>query len=212
MNHKIISLFASVGGISILYLLSLLNQPIVIDIDQISNFEGKLVTTEGAVIDYSNGNSNQLITIQQNNSTLLLFQEAYTNVQIGDIVQATGKIQKYNDVFELMVDDSGSITIINKWQENEIKLEEIAENPSFYINQNVNVSGYVDVIFDDYFQLVDEENKYIFLAKKPYIENLTLYPGKKINIKALFIYDETQTRYLFEFTNENHTIIPIIED
>jgi hypothetical protein len=209
MNHKIISLIISMGGIGILYLISLTTQPMVVDIEHISDFEGKLVTITGTVVDYSNGKNHQLITVQQNNSTLLLFQEAYTNIQIGDIVKATGKIQKYNDKFELIADEPESIDIISKWQNNEIQLKEIAENPTFYLNQNVNVSGYVDVIYDDYFQLIDEENAHIFLVKKPYIANLTLYPGKQIRLNALFTYEETQTRYLFDFRNDNHTIISI---
>jgi hypothetical protein len=210
MNHKYISLLASTLGILALYALSLFNQPIYIEIDEIGNFEGKVVTTQGIVIDYSSAKTNQLITIQQNNSSVVLFQEASIEVQLGDLVEATGTVQKYNEIWELIIDSPDSIFVLKKWTDQEIKLEDIAEHPIQYIDQNVNVTGYIDVVFDDYFHLIDEENTYTFLVKKPYIKNLTIYPGKKINMKALFTYEETQTRYLFEFRNENHTIISVL--
>ena len=213
MNHKYLPLIAAILGILLLYSISLFNQPIVISIDQIENYEGRTITTEGKVIEYQeNKYENQLITIQNENYSLLLFLENPIDVHNGDEIKATGTVQRYNEDWELIIDSQENILIINKWENCTISLNDIAQNPTHYIQQNINITGYVDLIFDDYFHLKDENQRYTFFVKKPYKLNTTLYSGKLVNIKAFFNYDPEQTRYVFELTDENHSITTVMEN
>lgn len=213
MKLKYLPLIASILGILLLYTISLLNQPIFITLDQIDEYDGKTITIDGKVIDYHTNNyNNQLITIQQFNNTLLLYLDSPIDVQNGDEIKATGKVQQYKETWELIVKQTTDIVIIQEWKHNNINLKDIALNPTHYLQQNVNVTGYIDLVFDEYFHLKDKEQTYTFFVKIPYNTNTTIYPGKLINLHAYFTYYPEQTRYLFEITSENHTITPILEN
>ncbi|RLF59341.1 MAG: hypothetical protein DRN27_02935 [Thermoplasmata archaeon] len=213
MNIKYLSIISSIGGIILLYTLSLFAQIPIIDIEQIGDYDGKTVTTNGTVIEYyTTSYGSQLITIQQNNSTLILFMENPVNIQKGDLVQATGTVQQYQNDWELIIDKSEKFIILNTWVNNTLDLSDIAKNPTYYVNQNLNVTGYIDLIFDDYFHFIDENNEYMCIVKKPFIKNLTIYTGQQINLKAYLTYDSPQTRYIFKLTSSNHTILPVMEN
>jgi len=207
MHIKYISLLTSTGGILLLYTLSLYAQTPIITIDEVAEYEGVTVTTNGTVIEFHDTSyGNQLITIQYHNTTLILFNEEPIQTQKGDILQATGTIQQYNDDWELIVDKPEHLIILQTWTNNTLTLGDIATNPLYYLNQNVNITAYVDLIYDDYFHLIDTQQTYHCIAKKPYIQNFTLYPGQQVYLHAYFTYDEQHTRYLFEFTEYYHTI------
>ena len=213
MNIKHLSIISSIAGILILYILSLYAQIPIIPLSDISEYDGQIITTNGTVTEYhSTSYGNQLITIKQGNNSAILFLESPIDVQQGDKINATGRIQQYEDEWEIIIEEQELVTIEQSWENNTLTLQEIAENPIKFLNQNLNVTAYVDIIYDEYFQLIDESYQYQCIVEKPYIKNLTLYTGQPINLNAFFTYDNTQMRYLFEFKNENHTIIPITEN
>jgi len=213
MNIKHLSIISSIAGILILYTLSLYAQTPIIPLSDISEYDGQIITTNGTVTEYhSTSYGNQLITIKQGNNTAILFLESPIDIQRGDKLNATGRIQQYEDEWEIIIEEQELVTIEQSWENNTLTLQEIAENPINFLNQNLNVTAYVDIIYDEYFQLIDETYQYQCIVEKPYIKNLTLYTGQPINLNAYLTYDNTQMRYLFEFKNENHTIIPITEN
>jgi len=213
MNIKHLSIISSIAGILILYTLSLYAQTPIIHLSDISEYEGQIIATNGTVTEYhSTSYGNQLITIKQGNNTAILFLESPIDIQRGDKLNATGRIQQYEDEWEIIIEEQELVTIEQSWENNTLTLQEIAENPINFLNQNLNVTAYVDIIYDEYFQLIDETYQYQCIVEKPYIKNLTLYTGQPINLNAYLTYDNTQMRYLFEFKNENHTIIPITEN
>ena len=74
MSIKYFSVIFSIAGITILYLISTLSQPAVIELCEIPDYEGKQVTTEGTVINhYSTKHGSQIITIEDNNITTTVF-------------------------------------------------------------------------------------------------------------------------------------------
>jgi len=213
MNIKYLSIISSIAGILILYTLSLYAQIPIIPLSAISEYEGQTITTNGTVTEYhSTSYGNQLITIKQGNNTAILFLESSIDIQKGDRLNATGLVQQYKDEWELIIEKQELVTIEQSWENNTLTLQEIAEKPINYLNQNLNVTGYIDIIYDEYFQLIDDTYQHQCIVEKPYIKNLTLHTGQHINLNAYFTYDNNQMRYLFKFTNENHTIIPIMEN
>lgn len=212
MNIKHLSIISSIAGILILYTLSLYAQTPIIPLSDISEYDGQIITTNGTVTEYhSTSYGYQLITIKQGNNTAILFLESPIDIQRSDKLNATGRIQQYEDEWEIIIEEQELVTIEQSWENNTLTLQEIAENPINFLNQNLNVTAYVDIIYDEYFQLIDETYQYQCIVEKPYIKNLTLYTGQPINLNAYLTYDNTQMRYLFEFKNENQTIIPVTE-
>ena len=99
MKLKYFSLLFSIAGILILYFLSKLSQPPLIEIHEMPDYEGKQVIIEGVVTNYQvTKHGSQIITIKDDNDTTTIFVEGETNIEYGDRIQATGgggtKIQR----------------------------------------------------------------------------------------------------------------------
>ena len=209
MKIKYISLILSITGIIILYILSTFSQPIYINLENISDYEGKEITTCGTTINYyTTSYGNQIITIKSNNSTAQLFCEEPTTTQYGDLLRVTGKVEYYNNQWEIIIDQSSSITILQQWQNRTTPLWEIATKPEQYTDLHLNTTGYIDTIYDNYFILTDKtSNHSIIVTYQPWI-NISIYAGQQCTLHAYFTYDPSQTRYLFELKNNNHMIKP----
>ena len=209
MKLKYFSIIFSVAGIAILYFISTLTQPVVIELCEIPEYEGKQVTTEGIVTNhYSTKHGSQLITIEDNNATATVFVEGETNVEYGDKIRVTGEVQKYNNEWEIIANDERSVSILQKWQNISIPLWQIAQNPVRYEGLNVNVTGYVDSLYDGYFYLVDADEKHTLLVFYSYSEDDVAYPGQKVNVAGLFKFDKENFRYALSICEKMHKISP----
>jgi len=209
MNIKYFSVIFSIAGITILYLISTLSQPALIELREIPDYEGKQVTTEGTVINhYSTKHGSQIITIEDDNITTTVFVEGGLDVEYGDKIRATGEVQKYNDGWEIIVNDERCITIIQKWKDRSIPLWQIAQGPTRYEGLNVNVTGYVDSLYDNYFNLVDAEDEHSLIVFYSSYDAETIYPGQKVNIAGLFKFDKENFRYILTICEEMHKISP----
>jgi len=212
MKLKHFSLIFAFLGILFLYLLSLLSQPIVIDLHEISKFEGKEITTKGFVSDYSvNKYGSQIITIKENNSQVVVFIEGKIDVEYGDKIQATGQVQKYKNSWEIMVNDIRRVKIIEKWQNISFPLWQLAENPDRYLGLNVNVTGYVETLEDSFFYLVDLDEKHFLTVFFNPFDNVDLYAGKKVCIFGKFYFDEKNLKYVLDLCDDSHKIINLEE-
>ena len=207
MNLKKISIIFATSGTIFLYFLSLLSEPVLINLEELPNYEGKKVTTEGIVSDYfTTQYASQMITIRGNNSTAIVFLEGTCDVEYGDKIQVTGEVQKYMDDWEVIVDNKKNLKIVEKWDNISFPIWQLAQNPSKYLGLNVNVTGYVESIFDSYFYIVDIENKHSLVVFYDSYLGLSLYPGKKVCISAKFLFDEKNLRYKLELCDENHGV------
>lgn len=205
MKLKHIALLFATTGTLLLYLLSTLTQPTIIALDQISNFEGKQITTEGVVSDYySTKYGSQMITIKNNNTSAIVFLEDALEIEFGDIIQVTGPVQKYNDDFEIIVENIRDLKIICKWNNISFPVWQLAENPTRYEGLNVNISGIVDSVFDTYFHLKDTIKNNALLVF--YYSNSFIYPGKEVSVSGKFLFDEETLRYKLIISEENHGV------
>ena len=95
MKLKHFSLMFSFIGLLVLYLISILSQPSIINLNEIAEFEGKRITTEGVVTNYySTKFGSQIITIEENKSSAVVFMEGKIEVEFGDKIKVTGEVQK----------------------------------------------------------------------------------------------------------------------
>ena len=116
MNLKSYSILFSISGITILYLLSMFCRPVSIDISEISKYEGKEVIVVGKVKDISETKyQSQIITLQNNNSTIKIFSEDKSILEYGDQIKVTGKVQKFEDIYEIVIENKKNIEILKKW-------------------------------------------------------------------------------------------------
>lgn len=207
MKLKYASIIFSIVGILVLYSISKLSQPPLIAIEEMPNYEGKQVTVEGIVTDYySTKYGSQVITIGENNASTKAFVEGKISVEFGDKIRITGEIQRYKEEWTLVVDDVLLVKILEKWDNISFPLWQLAENPTRYLNLNVNVTGHIEHISNSNFHLVDLEKKHSLLVVYSYSKNISIYPGQLVSASGKLTFDEENFRYQLEMYDEKHKI------
>ena len=205
MKLKHFSLAISVTGILLLYLISKVSEPQLVEISELSDYAGKTVTVRGIVKEqYMTKYGSHVITIEDNNATAKVFAEEKTDIDYGDKIQITGEIQKYNNEWEIITD--GPVRVLKKWQNLSVPLHQIAENPYKYLGVNINVTGYVEFISNSIFYLRDLEKNNSVLVEYFLSDKLQVYPGKKVQIFAKFTFDAENFRYKLVICDESHAV------
>jgi len=98
MKLKHFSLIFAITGTLFLYYLSTLIEPMISYLIEISNFEGKQITTKGVVSEYYTAKyGSHMITIKNNNTSAVVFLESEIELEYGDFIQVTGLLQKYKE-------------------------------------------------------------------------------------------------------------------
>jgi len=207
MKLKHLSVLFSIAGILFLYFISTLTQPVLISLAEIPEYEDKQVIVEGTVTDYQDTTyGSQIITIEDDNISVSVFIEGNIGVDYGDTIQATGKVQKYNDGWEIVVDNERLVNILQKWQNISIPILQLAKNPTKYVGLNINVTGHVDMIYDSYFYLIDADELYsLFVSCNPLLYG-ALNPGEPVNVAGQFTYNEEEIRYTLILCKEIHGV------
>lgn len=207
MDLKKYSILFSVLGIISLYILSFFCRPAYIEISKVEEFEGKQIITKGMVKDIiENKYNNQIITIQENNSTIKVFSEEKTNIEYGDIIEVTGKVQKYEDVWEVVVENSDNINILKKWENTSLPVWQLALNPNRYIGTNVRTKGRIDNLYNSFFYLKDIQTEHKIIVSYEGIKSLYIKPGKEAIVKGVFSYDDENLRYIIKIFNKTHGV------
>ncbi|MBN2603475.1 MAG: hypothetical protein JXA91_05040 [Candidatus Thermoplasmatota archaeon] len=210
MQFKHISLLFSLSCMFLLYFISTLTQPVYIDIYEIQNYENKVVTTQGLVKEYYNTKyGNLIICLTDNSSSITIFSEENFDLEFGDKIQVTGKVQKYEDEWEIVVDSNRNICLITKWANLSVPIWQVAQNPDKYENLNINVTGIVDLVNDDYFFLKDIEKNHTVMA----ISNINVkkFIGQQVWAKGRLEYYNEQLMYRFYVSQDVNSLelIPI---
>jgi hypothetical protein len=84
-------------------------------------------------------------------------------------------------------------------------LWQLSSSPTKYEGLNVNVTGYVDTIYDTYFYLNDPEGNYsiiVFCNPSKY----NIHSGQKVNVAAKFSFNNEEFRYRLDISDETHSI------
>jgi len=209
LKHFVIIL--SILCILILYFLSTISQPQKIEISQLPNFEGKQVIIQGTVTEqHITTYGGHLINIKnledKNNSEAVVYVEEQTDVEYGDIIEASGQVQRYNEEWEIVVNNARLVKIIQKWDNITFPLWQLAENPEKYVGLNINISGIVDRDYESYFYLLDEEDKYsiIIYYNSEIMQNFS--QGNNVQVTGQFQYDKEKMQYKIAVEEKNHNI------
>ena len=210
MQFKHISLLFSLTCVFLLYFISTLTQPVHINISEIQNYENKIVTTQGLVKEYySTRYGNLIISLTDNSSSITIFSEENFDLEFGDKIQVTGKVQNYEDEWEIVVDSNRNILLISKWMNLSMPIWQVAQNPDKYENLNINLTGIVDLVNDDYFFIRDIEKNYMVMALSK--NNIKEFIGQKVWAKGRLEYYNEQLMYRFYISQDANPmgLIPV---
>jgi hypothetical protein len=214
MKFKYIVVVLSLVSLLVLYLISGLSQPTVISFSKIPASEGKQVVVKGIVAGYQTTTvGSTLVTIRDtdsiNTSTITLYVEGPLLVEYGDLVQATGIVQQYNNAWELAVTSPQSVAILQKWGNRSFPLWQLAQNPARYVDTNVNVTGIVGTISSSNFNLQDSAGDYSVPVSYTHSSNSTFSKGDQVAVKARFLYDKATLSYLLKVTDAVNDIVAL---
>ena len=212
MKLKYLSLLVSVTGIILLYSLSLLAQPPLVELRNLSSYDGKQVIANGIVTkDFQTSYGSHMITIQDANASATVFLEEPTTVQYGDRIQVRGTVEQYKGEWELMVDSAQALSILDRWQNISIPLWQLAEHPTTYEGTHVIVHGYIDTIYDSYLYLTDKEGNHSIIVTFPANQYNASLAGSHVSIAARFLYNQKDMRYALSISTDQDHEITIID-
>ncbi len=207
MKLKQLSLIFAITGTIFLYFLATLSKPVAIELVEIPRYEGKKITTQGFVTEYfTTKYASQMITLKDENFTVIVYVEGVTDVEYGDKISVTGEIQKYREDWEIMVNDKKNLQIIEKWQNISLPLWVLAQKPICYLGLNVNVTGFIDIVYNSFFNLVDLKTNTSIPVYFEYYHGDNISSGTKVTIFAKFMFDEQQLRYKLVLCDEKHGV------
>ena len=212
MKLKYLSLLVSVTGITLLYSLSLLAQPPLVELQDLSNYDGKQVIANGIVTqDYHTSYGSHIITIKNDNASATIFLEEPVTVQYGDHIQVRGTVEQYKGEWELMVDSAQALSILDRWQNISIPLWQLAKHPTTYEDTHVTVDGYIDTIYDSYLYLTDKNGNHSILVTFPSHQYNASLAGSHVSVAARFFFDQKDMRYVLSLSTDQEHGITLID-
>jgi len=196
-------LAGAIACIMFLYFLSILSHPPEICLSDLEKYEGRRVIVEGMVVYKEVKGKAEIITIRDGNISAEIFNSGLTEISYGDIIEVTGKAERYHGKMEIFAD---VIKIKKKWDKDSIPLWELSENFDKYLGTNVNVTGYVDGVHSSYFYLTDAGREY--RVKVFYSKNFSadIKNHEHVYVKAMLRYDEKNMRMYLEMEGSEHGI------
>jgi len=213
MQLKYFMIVLSIFSVIFLYYLSLLSQPEAIQLDDIPNYEEKLVIVEGIVSKHTltsyGGHIIEIRDKAENYSQAILFVEEETEVEYGDTIKATGKVTQYKGDWEVVVSNKKDITILQKWQNISIPLWQLAQNPTHYVDMNINVSGFIERDYGSYFYLIDLQDEHTLAVYYDSTRFNNITEGNEIRVGGQFIYNMETLRYIIQTNMPNHFITEV---
>lgn len=207
MGKRFVIIFTLVG-IALLALVATLSQPVSVTLSELSGYEGKEVIAEGIVIEkYQTKTGNTVLKLRHENTTIPVFIKGFVEAEVGDEIEVRGKVQSYNDEYEIIVLEGGKVKIISKWFDRSISIAQLKHQPEKYKNTNVNITGYATSISASEFTLVDNLSSCSCFIKVVIRKTLVLPAEKQlVYVKATLLYDENSFSYFLKLDSNSHEV------
>jgi predicted extracellular nuclease len=211
MKFKYLVVVLSLISLVVLYLISGLSQPTIVPFSKIPANEGKQVVIQGIVAGYQTTTGNMLVTLRNydtaNTTTITLYVEGQLALEYGDLVQVTGTVQQYNNQWELAVTNPQSVTVLERWSNRSFPLWQLAQNPTRYVDTNVNVTGVVGTVSSSGFMLLDSTGVSSVPVSFTHSSTVPFLKGDQVSVKAQFLYDEATLSYRLKAADTADAII-----
>lgn len=134
--------------LSSLYIYSLHLKPLEVEISDVNSHIGEYVEVEGIVKYSKNTTKGTMVQLysQDGNDSVYLFLLFHRTLSPGYVIRARGIVQIYQGLVEILVKSEGDIEIMKK--NVEIGLEELLQNPNFFVGMRIGVSGNLTDIYE----------------------------------------------------------------
>ena len=190
MKRAEVSTIFAISGLVLLSIISSFVSPERVYLADLEKHEGDVVLAEGTIVDIdimSGGNT--IMTLVDESDEGRIFAYGGKDVFVGDRVEVIGRVQRYRDEIEIVVDR------ISKLESRvaEVKIWQLAENPRKYLDSYVNVSGYVRKLEEDFMEI--EDNDHRITITTPLIGDRNISEGDKIWLKGKFLYNPNKLSY-----------------
>jgi len=212
MKFKYLVVVLSLISLVVLYLISDLSQPTIVPFSKIPANEGKQVVIQGIVAGYQTTTTgSMLVTLRNydtaNTTTITLYVEGQLALEYGDLVQVTGTVQQYNNQWELAVTNPQSVTVLERWGNRSFPLWQLAQNPTRYVDTNVNITGVVGTVSSSSFTLLDPAGFSSVPVSFTHSSTVLFSKGDQVSVKAQFLYDEATLSYRLKAADTADAII-----
>ncbi|PKK86536.1 MAG: hypothetical protein CVT48_00635 [Thermoplasmata archaeon HGW-Thermoplasmata-1] len=193
--------FASLFLIGILYVLSLFSHPAYIGIGEVGDYEGRTVVVNGmltGMVPLESG-AGILSVRDTNDSSLritLFVQKMPGHLSYGDLLSATGKVERYENEWEIIVDSASDIIVTGNSGDNFTKLWQLSQDPARFSGIMVNVPAELYNPHSTYFYLKDGGFKLKVLCPADFAGNFT--SGESIAVAGIFSYDPDNLAYYLD--------------
>jgi hypothetical protein len=189
--------------ILLLYFLGAISHPSEVNISDVKKYEGKKVVVGGMLVKKECGEKSEVLTIKDGNYSAKVFVYGSTDAGYGDKIKVSGEVRRYGGEIEIFAD---KVEICERWDGESMPLWQLSENFVRYVGTNVNVTGYINGIYKDYFYLTDFEQEYkikVFYPKNfgPGIEDYD-----HVYVKALFDYNPKKMCMYMEIKGDEHGV------
>lgn len=215
MKFKYLVLYLAFLSLTVLYIISLFSRPVQISMTTISEHSGQKVAIQGTVIEYRTTQfGSQLITLRDTENdtcSVLVYLEGEISIEYGDMIQATGEVQRYKDQWEVMVSNPQFITILQKWNGQAYPLWQLAEHPARYLDTNVNVTGIIIKKQAESFVLTDHTKRYSLHVSCDATRCSHIANDDVVAVAGRFIYDSSSLCFILQVTEQNHRILSMVE-
>jgi hypothetical protein len=210
MKFKYLIIIIAIASLIVLYVVSMLSQPVLISLSELEAYNEQQVIVQGVVTDYrTTAYGSQLVTIRDTENTtnsVILYIEGEIFVEYGDIIQATGEVQQYKEQWEVSVNNPSFVTILQKWGTQSTPLWQLAENPERYLGTNVNVTGTVTQKHASSFTLADPAGKYSIDVSYDASFPHQFSKDDSVAVAGRFLYEPTTLHYVLKTMESSHGI------
>jgi DNA/RNA endonuclease YhcR with UshA esterase domain len=194
----------SVIGILVLYAFSLYSQPIDVPLNEIANYDGREISVRGTVTFKQPTKTGMIFDISENNYTAMVYVGEYNKkIEIGDYIKVVGRVQKYNNKYEIMALNDDKITLLVRTNNTMGVIQNLVENPPIYLNKTVNVFGFIEYEPFSYgnkttFFLTDDALNGRYSIKVASDLNISIHKGDSVILTGIFRYESQNSRYYIQ--------------
>ena len=210
-NLRRIIVLSTIAGILLLYLYSLNLEPEEVKISELGDHEGKYVIVEGKVVEVNENSGGTTLTLFQDNSTAKVFLDSNEEeLEVGDKVEAMGKVSSYHGSYSISVSGSGTLRVVSRWERKLLTLPALSVEPWEHRGQNVNISCRID------YDLTEKEGYSYFVVRDRDVEDYSLvvyvydldvqklYKGAIVFLNARMEYNSERMSFNLVMDSEEH--------
>ena len=144
---KVLIIVSSLLGLMILFILSNMAHIQEVHLDELESHENEIVKVRATVtgIDYFDSGSARVHVKEEETKSFIFIETTSKDLKLrnGDEIEATGRVVRYQNDYELMVANEKGIQLVRRGESTEIFLADLSRNSQDHLDLPVRISGYL---------------------------------------------------------------------